>query len=203
MNFIVVGIHTGIGKTICSAILCNALNANYWKPIQAGDLEQSDSIFIRNHTENVEVFEEGYKLNIAASPHYAARCQGIEIQLDKLTPPHSPKPLIIETAGGIMSPISDNKVLNIDFIKHLALPVILVSENYLGSINHTLLSIDKLQRENIAIKGIVFNGDKNVETEDFILKYTQLNKIFSIPRFDLLNKTNLIEFSKTLNLNFN
>lgn len=192
---IIAGIHTGIGKTLCSAILCEALGYDYWKPIQAGDLDNSDSIFIKNHVSNSKctIHPEAYRFQTAASPHFAADTEGVVIEKEKLKMPETNNNLIVETAGGIMSPLGKN-FLNIDLIKHLDLPVILVSENYLGSINHTLLSVFALKQQQIPIKGIVFNGDVVQSSVDYILEYTELPLLFSIPRIADLNKENVKKF---------
>jgi dethiobiotin synthetase len=185
---IIAGIHTGIGKTLCSAILCEALGMEYWKPIQAGDLDNSDSIFIKTHVSNplCTIHPEAYRLQVAASPHFAADTEGVVIERKKIILPKSKHKILVETAGGIMSPLAKN-YLNIDLIKQLKLPVIIVSENYLGSINHTLMTVKLLQNAKIPILGIVFNGDKVESTVDFILEHTQLPSLFSIPRFNTLN----------------
>jgi dethiobiotin synthetase len=188
MSIIIAGIHTGIGKTLCSAILCEAWGYDYWKPIQAGDLEQSDSIFIQNHVQNplCTIHPEAYRLKIAASPHFAAEQEGIEIDKNKLILPKSHNPILVETAGGIMSPLSAH-LLNIHLIQQLNLPVILVSENYLGSINHTLMTISLLQQAQIPIQGIVFNGENVPSSTDFILKYSKIPLLFTIPKLKVVN----------------
>lgn len=192
---IIAGIHTGIGKTLCSAILCEALGYDYWKPIQAGDLDNSDSIFIQNHVSHSKciIHPEAYRFQTAASPHFAADTEGVTIEKEKLKLPETNNNLIVETAGGIMSPLSKN-FLNIDLIKHLNLPVVLVSENYLGSINHTLMSVFALKQQQIPIKGIVFNGDVVESSVDYILEHTQLPLLFSIPRMEDLNKEKVKKF---------
>jgi dethiobiotin synthetase len=195
MSFIIVGIHTGIGKTLCSAILCEALGYDYWKPVQAGDLDNSDSVFIKNHVSNplCTIHPETYRLKLAASPHFAADTEGVLIEKNKFILPKTANNIIVETAGGIMSPLSKG-VLNIDLIKHLNLPVILVSENYLGSINHTLMTVKHLQYQNIPIKGIVFNGEVVESSIDFILAETGLPLLFSIPQFEIVNRKRIKNF---------
>jgi dethiobiotin synthetase len=193
MKIIVAGIHTGIGKTISSTVLCEALKADYWKPVQAGDLHQSDSMFVAKNTSIRTIHPERFRLTVPASPHYASAVDGIEIKLNDFQIPHTEHNLIIETAGGIMSPLS-TKILNIDFIQYLNLPVVLVSENYLGSINHTLLTIELLKSKKIEVMGIIFNGDENVESEKFITQYSALNKLFSIPKFENISKQSIAEF---------
>ncbi|MEI9934478.1 MAG: dethiobiotin synthase [Ferruginibacter sp.] len=198
MSFTIAGIHTGIGKTICSAIICQAKGYDYWKPVQAGSLEDSDSIFVQRNTSNhIKIYPEAYRLKIAASPHYAAQKEGIEITKENIQIPNSNKPIIIETAGGLMSPLSKD-FLNINLIQHLDLPVILVSNNYLGSINHTLLSVEALQQRNISIEGIVFSGEKNEATESFILQFTELPLLFTIPFLPKINKESIAAVSASI-----
>ncbi|MDN3654034.1 dethiobiotin synthase [Ferruginibacter paludis] len=202
MNIIIAGIHTGIGKTICSAIICQALGYDYWKPVQAGDLANSDSLFIKKNVTNEDCFihPERFRLSIPASPHYAAIQDGIEIRPSDFILPKTTKPLAIETAGGIMSPFSNN-FLNIDLIQQFNLPVILVSNNYLGSINHTLLTVNALLQKNIAIKGLVFSGEAVESTRAFILQHTQLPVLFSIPLFEKIDSDTIANFAKTVSIN--
>ena len=192
---IIAGIHTGIGKTLCSAILCEALGLDYWKPVQAGDLDNSDSVFIKTHVFNplCTIHPEAYRLKVAASPHFAAYTEGVIIDDKKMILPKSNNKILVETAGGIMSPLAKNYLI-IDLIKQLKLPVIIVSENYLGSINHTLMTIKLLQNAKIPIKGIVFNGDKVQSSIDFILEHTQLPLLFFIPKFNVVNNHSIKEF---------
>jgi dethiobiotin synthetase len=195
MSYIIAGIHTGIGKTLCSTILCEMWGYDYWKPVQAGDLDNTDSHFIEKYVSNplCTIHPEAYRLKMAASPHFAADTEGVLIQKEKFVLPKTNNKLIVETAGGLMSPLAKG-FLNIDLIKHLALPVILVSENYLGSINHTLLSVEVLKNAQIPIHSLVFNGEKNAASEEFILTNTGLKKLFSIPRFDALDRESIKGF---------
>ncbi len=192
---IIAGIHTGIGKTLISAILCEGLGLDYWKPVQAGDLDNSDSISIKTLVSNplCTIHPEAYRLKIAASPHFAADTEGVVIEKKKLILPVSSNKILVETAGGIMSPLGKN-FLNIDLIKQLKLPVIVVSENYLGSINHTLMTIKMLQNAKIPIKGIVFNGEKNQASMDFILDHSKVPFLFFVPRFNVVNHEIIKEF---------
>ena len=175
MKFFVAGISTEIGKTVISSILVEALEADYWKPVQSGALEDSDTETVRQLISNRRtVFHpEAYRLREPLSPHAAAAIDGVEIELDKLTLPETDNHLVIELAGGLMVPLN-NTLLNIDFVQQTGLPVVLVSYNYLGSINHTLLSIEALQHRRIPILGLIFNGLPTTATESFILNYTQL-----------------------------
>lgn len=196
-QFIVVGIHTGIGKTVASSVLCQALNADYWKPVQAGDLDQSDSISVKSCSSESYIFKEQFSLQIPASPHYAAKEEGIEIKLSDFEIPTTQNNLIIETAGGVMSPLSDT-ILNLDLINHFNKPVFLVSENYLGSINHTMLTIQALKNRNIEIIGIIFNGEKNEATESFILQYSQIPYLFHLPKFVTKSESEIASFAESI-----
>lgn len=201
MSIIIAGIHTGIGKTVCSAVICQALGYDYWKPVQAGELDSSDSIFIQKNVTNPNcvIHPERYKLTMPASPHYAAELDGIEIKAIDFDLPQTGNSIVVETAGGVMSPLS-NSFLNIDLMQQFNLPAIVVSNNYLGSINHTLLTIEALRKRNIPIKGLVFCGNEFVSTREFILQYTLLPLLFSIPQFDSITPVVITDFAKTVSI---
>jgi dethiobiotin synthetase len=201
MSIVIAGIHTGIGKTVCSAVICQVLGYDYWKPVQAGELENSDSIFIKKNVTNTNctIHPERHCLTIPASPHYAAQLDAVEINATDFSLPQSSNDIVIETAGGIMSPLS-NTFLNIDLMEQLQLPAIIVSNNYLGSINHTLLTVAAMQQRNIDIKGIVFSGSAFASTREFILQYTKLPLLFSIPQFEKITPTVIADFAKTVSI---
>ena len=182
----VTGIGTEIGKTFISAVVCEAMLADYWKPVQAGELDDLDSLWVRDFISNdvTEFHTEKYLLSEPMSPHAAARIDGINIKLDDFVVPKTDNTLIIEGAGGLMVPLNDKGDMIIDLIPKVADEVILVSQNYLGSINHTLMSVELLKQRDIPIMGIVFNGDPNLETENVILKYTGLKCLGKIPMAD-------------------
>lgn len=187
MKLFITGIGTDVGKTIASAIITEALEADYWKPIQAGDLATSDSHKIQAYLSNEKtvVHPNSYALNTPASPHLAAELDNVVIDIRKIIEPSTQNHLVIEGAGGIFVPINDTETI-IDLIQP-DYKVIVVSRHYLGSINHTLLTIEALQNRNIAIDGILFNGKENESTESIILKKTGLNCIGRIdeePYFD-------------------
>jgi dethiobiotin synthetase len=175
MQYIIAGIGTEIGKTFISSILTESLQADYWKTIQSGALDFTDSDTVKSLISNTKtVFHpEAYRLNEPMSPHAAAAIDGVEIELSKFQLPQTDYHLIVELAGGIMVPLNDRET-NIDLIKKLNIPVILISKNYLGSINHTVLSVEVLKMNNITLKGLIFNGERNKSSEDFILNYTKL-----------------------------
>ena len=179
MNGIVVaGIGTEIGKTFIASILTESLEADYWKPVQAGSLHFTDTDFVRAHISNRRsvLHPEAYRLVTPMSPHAAAAIDNVTIDLERLQVPATSNRLVIELAGGLMVPLN-NELLNIDLLKYWGFPVILVSRNYLGSINHTLLSVSALRQHGLRIAGIIFNGQKNKSTEEIILKYTGLKCI--------------------------
>ena len=187
MKLFITGIGTDVGKTITSAIITQSLEADYWKPVQAGDLDNSDSHKIQRYISNDKtvIHENSYKLNTPASPHLAAKIDGITIDLKQITEPKTSNHLVIEGAGGLLVPLNDNDTI-IDLIKD-DYKIILVSRHYLGSINHTLLSFEALKSRNLKVAGIIFSGDENRASEDIILNKTQakfIGRIDNEPYFD-------------------
>jgi len=190
----VTGIGTEIGKTFVAAALVEKLQADYWKPVQSGDLDNSDSLKIKNLISNTHsfIFPEAYKLTQPFSPHKSAAIDGITIRPEKFIPPVTHNTLIIEGAGGLMVPLNDNFLI-IDLIKQLDAKVILVSKNYLGSINHTLLSINVLKQYGIPVKGIIFNGQKDIYSKDYILQYTGIALLGHVPEYNVIDKKAVID----------
>jgi len=187
MKLFITGISTDVGKTIASAIIAEALKADYWKPIQAGDIDNSDSDKIKSLVSNDKtlIHPNSYLLNTPASPHLAAEIDGITIDLLHIKEPLTQNHLVIEGAGGVFVPLNETDCV-IDLIQPDC-KVIVVSRHYLGSINHTLLTIEALKNRNIQIGGIVFSGDENKATESIILNKTRINCIGRIgqePYFD-------------------
>lgn len=167
MNYFVTGIDTDSGKTLASAILCEALGYDYWKPIQAGAPKDSDAI--KNLTEKTFVHPEAYILNTPASPHAAAKIDNVEINLNAIQVPKS-SGVIIEGAGGCLVPLNDSDFV-IDLVPLFNAQIILVADLYLGSINHTLLTLHLLRTKKHPLKGIIFNGVPNPESERIILHH--------------------------------
>ena len=207
MKLFITGIGTDVGKTITSAIVTQALEADYWKPIQAGDLDNSDSHKIQRYISNDKtvIHENSYKLKTPASPHLAAAIDGIVIDLKKIIEPETENHLVIEGAGGVLVPLNDNDCI-IDLIQP-DYKVIVVSRHYLGSINHTLLTFEALKSRNIKITGIIFSGDENKASEEIILNKTKvkfIGRIENEPYFDQnviqyyadLFRENLLKFDK-------
>lgn len=170
-QFFVTGIGTEIGKTIVSAVLTEALEADYWKPIQSGDLDNTDSMKIERWISNphTRIHPERYRLNQPLSPHASAALDGVEIKVSDFELPRTDRPLIVEGAGGLLVPLSLQETM-LDLIQHLQLPVILVVRHYLGSINHTLLSLEVLRSRGIPLAGLLYNGAENVASERAIEK---------------------------------
>ncbi|RYY35246.1 MAG: dethiobiotin synthase [Sphingobacteriaceae bacterium] len=190
----ITGIGTGIGKTIISAILVEKLKADYWKPVQSGDLEDSDTLKVKALVSNpVSVFhEETYRLTQPFSPHKSADIDGIVINPEKFILPQTTNQLLIEGAGGLMVPLNDS-FLMIDLIKQLGARVVLVCQNYLGSINHTLLSVAALKQYCIPLEGIIFNGRCDVYSEEYILKYTGAKLLGRVPDYPTIDKSIVAE----------
>jgi len=186
-GFSIVGIGTGVGKTVVSAIVSEALGAVYFKPIQAGDLDDSDAINVRNLcSEQVVVAEESFRLKTPMAPHGAAKIDGITMRVSDIVFPVSDRPLIVEGAGGLMVPLNHEGETFVEIYKKANLPIILVSRHYLGSINHTLLTIDKLKSEDFKIAGIVYVGDENRVSEEIIAESTGVKTIARIPLVEAL-----------------
>ncbi|MBO0949452.1 dethiobiotin synthase [Fibrella forsythiae] len=175
MHLLVAGIGTEVGKTVASAVLVEALQADYWKPIQSGYPPDSDTATVRSLISNSRsrFHPETYLLREPLSPHAAAAAEGVSINPARLIPPTTGNSLVAELAGGLMVPLTDT-YLNIDFIVRLGWPVVLVTRNYLGSINHTLLSVEALRHRNIPIVGLIINGPRVAATESILLSYTGL-----------------------------
>ena len=184
----ITGIGTEVGKTVASAIVVEALKADYWKPIQAGELDYSDSHKIKEFISNNDskIFENSYALQTPMSPHAAAEIDEITIDLTKIIKPETENHLVIEGAGGLLVPLNDSDTI-LDIIKS-DYKVIVVSRHYLGSINHTLLSIEMLKQRGLDIGGIIFSGNEHKTTEEIIQKITKVPVIGRIEEEELFNK---------------
>lgn len=174
----IAGIGTGVGKTLVSAILAEALQADYWKPVQCGNLSKSDSLIVRSLISNpiTKIHPETFRLKTASSPHYAAKAEGVEIKLSAFKLPVTNSTMLIEAAGGLLVPLN-NKDLVIDLAVKLKAPVILVARNYLGSINHTLLSLDTLGQNGVAVAGIIYSGKNYRDNEQIIYQFSKIKTL--------------------------
>ncbi|WP_300675325.1 dethiobiotin synthase [Soonwooa sp.] len=197
----ITGIGTGIGKTIVSAIFTDNLKADYWKPVQSGDLDETDSMKVKELVSHeVAIHPEKYQLQLAASPDKSAKAENIEIKLEDFKLPKTTKNLIVEGAGGLFVPLNKNQYI-IDLIQKLNFPIVLVTSDYLGCINHTLLSLEALKNRNIELKYFVFNGDFDSDTENSILQYLDDSvAIIRIPSIKNLDKSSIKLISNSIKL---
>ncbi|MCR9102843.1 MAG: dethiobiotin synthase [bacterium] len=186
----VTGIGTEVGKTVISALLVRALKADYWKPVQSGDLHNTDTMKVTAWAGAAagQIHPERYRLNLPMSPHASAADDGVQIRLEDFELPQTDNFLVAEGAGGLHVPLNDQDCV-IDLIQQLGLPVVLVSRHYLGSINHTLLSVEALRHRNIPIAGLVFNGDPHPSTESIIEKMTGIQPLFRMGEMESLTET--------------
>ena len=187
MRFAISGISTDVGKTIVSAIFCKAYGFEYWKPIQSGSLTDDDSFTIDELTNKTTIIHPcSCSLKEPLSPHAAAELEGITINPDTIKIPDS-NHLLLEMAGGLMVPFNNEGYLFSDFLVQHKLPTVLVSRHYLGSINHTLLSVELLKKLKIPLLGIVFVGDEHKTTEAAIRKNANTSNFYRIPITSSLN----------------
>ncbi|RCS28394.1 dethiobiotin synthase [Polaribacter sp. WD7] len=193
-TYFITGISTEVGKTVASAIVTEALEADYWKPIQAGDLDNSDTHKVERFVSNTKsVFHKNaFALNTPMSPHAAAEIDGINIDLNAITAPKTDNHLVIEGAGGLLVPLN-NKDTILDLIKP-DYKVIVVSRHYLGSINHTLLTVKLLQEKGFEV-AIVFSGDEHPTTENIIKKMTNVDIIGRIDEEPYFDKNVIAEYA--------
>ena len=202
-KFFVTGIGTDVGKTMVSAILTESLQADYWKPIQCGTEPQTDSQRVKQLISNNKsvIHPETYKLQAPMSPHAAAAIEGVEIKLEKFKlPVTSNKNTIIEGAGGLLVPLNTTHVIA-DLITHLQAEVILVSQFYIGSINHTMLTANELTRRNIKVAGILFNGEYAKSSAEYILSQTNYKLLGHIPLEQEITPATILRHSKNIKLN--
>lgn len=194
----ITGIGTGIGKTVVAAIITEALQADYWKPVQAGDEGGTDSEWVENIISNQrsKILPEAYRLSMAASPHLAARAQDEIIRLNTIAEAFqllstSGNTIIIEGAGGLLAPLNEGQFV-IDLIKLLNARVIIVSRNYLGSINHSLLTANACKAHGLDVAGWIFN-DEYLNYEEDIAKWSGYPVIASIPWNNTVNKDFILQ----------
>lgn len=202
MNYFVTGIDTDSGKTLASAILCEALEADYWKPVQAGEPRDSDTV--RNLISNTKsvIHPEMFLLRTPASPHAAAKIDGIDISVTRFEKPETTNSLIIEGAGGSLVPLNDREFV-IDLASHFGADVVLVADLYLGSINHTLLTWRELALRKLNVKGIIFNGPSNSESERIILHHTGFKCLLRISREETIDRSTVRKYAGQIKTNWN
>ena len=200
MRIFVTAIHTDSGKTLASAIICRALGAAYWKPVQSGT--PTDSSTVRGLLPSPwTIFPERFLLRMPASPHAAAKAEGIAITLEDFVLPEHDGDLVIEGAGGCLVPLNRDDFM-IDLASHLKCRIVLVSNIYLGSINHTLLTVEAIRRRGLEIAGLIFNGSRNAETEDIILRHTGLQCLLRIDLESFITPATVDQYAKIFNENW-
>jgi len=178
MRLVVTGTDTGIGKTVLSGAIAQATSAAYWKPIQAGLDEETDSE--RVAALGVRTLPEAYQLTTPCSPHWAAEIDGVTLDDAALTLPEGEDPLVIEGAGGVLVPIRED-LLFADLFARWRLPVVLAARTALGTINHTLLSIEALRSRGVPILGVALIGDPIENTEATIARIGEVKRLGRLP----------------------
>jgi dethiobiotin synthetase len=191
-HLVIAGTDTNVGKTVVSAALAAALGAAYWKPIQSGLAGETDSQTVSRlgRLPADRILRSVHSLALPASPHIAARREGVEIRQRQLVIPDTPGPLVIETAGGLMVPLSP-RLLQIDVIADWQLPVVLVARTALGTINHTLLSLEALRRRRVPVQGVAFVGGPQPEVEATIVAMGRVRRLGRLPRIRRLDADKL------------
>jgi dethiobiotin synthetase len=191
-RLVVTGTDTGIGKTVFAAALTHALGASYWKPVQSGLEEETDSDCVARLAGLApeRIIPSAYRLELPASPHRAAAAEGVEIDPDSLVPPDVPGPLVIEGAGGLMVPLT-RRYLFIDLFARWGLPVVLCARTALGTINHTLLSLEALARRGVPLAGIAFIGEDEPDTISVIAEISGARVLGRLPRLATLDQAGL------------
>lgn len=191
-RFVVTGTDTNIGKTVFSAALAEALSACYWKPVQSGLEGETDSETVQRlgRIPSSRIYREAWRLRTPASPHLSARIDNVRIIPEALSPPSTQSSLIIEGAGGVLVPLTESEVFA-DVFARWQIPVILCARTVLGTINHTVLSLEALRRRSIPIFGLVFIGDEQADTQEIIAKLGNVSCLGRLPRLDPLTPNSL------------
>lgn len=190
-RYLVTGTDTGVGKTVFAAALAGYLNGRYWKPVQAGLDEESDSVAVaRLSGGRARVLPEAYRLTTPCSPHEAARRDGVLIDPAALTLPAGDEPLVVEGAGGVLVPFSDD-LLAADLFARWGLPVIVVARTALGTINHTLLSLEALRSRGLQVHGVAFSGEGNPASEAAIVRIGEVTHLGRLPLIEPLDADRL------------
>ena len=192
MSFFLTGTDTEVGKTVICAWLMVHYRYNYWKPIQSG-MDSPDTKTIQKITgfDNSFFFPPAYELQQPLSPHESAKRDGIDIELTNFSLPQKEGKIIVEGAGGILVPINE-KYFIVDIIKKLELPILLVARSGLGTINHTLLTVNELKKRNLPLRGIILNGEKNQSNKEAVEKYSGVSVVSELEPIKILDKRTLL-----------
>lgn len=185
-KIVVTGIDTEVGKTVVSGILTEVLGCDYWKPVQSGDLDNSDTMKVQQWVTNDRTYfhQEAYRLTTPASPHFSAKIDGVVIDLKQINLPKTENDLLIEGAGGLMVPLNDEGDFILDLLVKFQPKIVLVSKNYLGSINHTLSAFEVLKSRGLKVDVLIFNGESNDASEEAIESWIQPDSVIRIPHFE-------------------
>ncbi len=186
---VVTGTDTGIGKTVVSAGLVQALGALYWKPVQSGLEEETDSEIVARLS-GARVMPEAVRLSLPASPHISAEAEGVRIDVDALRLPETSGPLVVEGAGGVMVPLDDDTTF-LDLFARWRAPVVLVARTALGTINHTLLSLAALRGAGVPVAGVIFVGEAAPRVERTIAEMGEVAHLGRLGRLDPLDRDTL------------
>ncbi|MFB9269462.1 dethiobiotin synthase [Bradyrhizobium erythrophlei] len=192
LRFVVTGTDTGIGKTVFSAALTDALNACYWKPVQSGLEGETDSEAVRRlgGIPANRILPERWRLKAPLSPHISAAIDGVRLDPATLQPPGISQPLVIEGAGGVLVPLATDMVFA-DVFARWQFPVILCARTGLGTINHTLLSLEAMRSRQIPVHGVAFIGDAVTDTESTIVEMGKVRHLGRLPHLDVLTPQRL------------
>lgn len=193
------GIGTGVGKTVVSAVLAQHFQADYWKPVQAGDLQLTDSMTVGGLIDDhLQVYPERYRFKTAASPHQAAAAEDLRVRPEDFLLPASSRGLIVEGAGGLMVPLNEDYLM-IDLAADLQLPLVLVVRDYLGCINHTLLSLQVVQYRQLPLAYLVFNGPFNPASKAVIARHiAEGTRLLELPEYSPVSRESILQTAATL-----
>ncbi|MDX1903151.1 MAG: dethiobiotin synthase [Thermonemataceae bacterium] len=198
-TYFVTAIHTDSGKTLSSAIIATALQADYWKPIQSG-LPKDATTIQELVSYPIQIHRSAYEFRKPASPHDAAEAENCLIDLNHIQVPQTENHLVVEGAGGILVPLNAEHFV-IDIAQKFGMEIILVINIYLGCINHSLLSIQELKRRSLSVKGIIFNGERNKATEDIILHYSGYPCLLRIEQENKIDKDLVESYAQKIRAN--
>ncbi|WP_170773174.1 dethiobiotin synthase [Ruegeria lacuscaerulensis] len=190
-TLVVTGTDTGVGKTVLSAGLAAALGASYWKPVQSGLEEATDTETVQALS-GAPVLPEAYRLNLPASPHLSAEDMGVEIDLERLTLPQVPGPLVVEGAGGVMVPLTRQHFF-LDLFARWQAPVVLAARTALGTINHTALSLRALRGVGVDVVGVAFIGDAEPDVEQTIVEMCETRHLGRLPVLDAVTRASVAD----------
>ena len=198
-GYFVTGTDTDVGKTVVCSWLMLALDGEYWKPVQAGLDGETDEAMVRRLTglPNERFHDSAYRLKAALSPHEAARREGIAIDINRMMLPRHRRSLIVEGAGGLLVPLNGESFVA-DLIAKLGLPVILVARSQIGTINHTLLSLEALRARQIEIAGVVINGPANPANRDALANFGRVPIVAELPVFEPLDRASVAQAARRI-----